>query len=72
MANNSNSKQVPTSAGLIELINPPEITLTEPKTLIDFGVVGEMLNKYEARNKEYFLSISLVFLRYNSINMASS
>ena len=42
------------SDGLIELQNAPDLTFEKPDTLIDFKIIGEMLRKYEARNKENF------------------
>ena len=40
--------------GVIELVNPPDVTLEEPKPPIDFGVLDSMMNKFDARNKEGF------------------
>ena len=53
-ANNEENTSGPSSIGLIKLTNPPDVSIEPPKTLVDFSVIGEMLNKYEARNKESF------------------
>ena len=37
--------------GVIELVNPPDITIDEPKPLIDFGVLDNIMEKFDARNK---------------------
>ena len=54
MSENSTSKQVPIPEGLIELTNPTDVSLAQLKSSIDFWVIGEILSKYEARNKEGF------------------
>ena len=38
--------------GLVQLVNPPDVTLEDSKPLVDFGVIGDMMVKFEARNKE--------------------
>ena len=48
---NSNRSQQP---GLIELVSPPDMTIEERPPLVDFEVVGNMLETFEARNKEIF------------------
>ena len=54
MSENSTSKQVPIPEGLIELTIPTDVSLAQLKSSIDFWVIGEILSKYEARNKEGF------------------
>ena len=39
--------------GLIQLTNPPDVTLDDSKPLAYFGVIGDMMAKFEARNKEF-------------------
>ena len=38
--------------GLIEFINPPDVTLEKRPPLVDFDVISTMIRKYEARNKD--------------------
>ena len=39
--------------GLIELTNPPDVNLDDSKPLMDFGKIGDMMARFEARNKEF-------------------
>ena len=43
------------SAGLIKLVNKPDVSFEQPKTLVDFKIINEMLKKHEARSKENFI-----------------
>ena len=42
-------------SGLIELVPPQDSTFEEPKTLVDFGVIGDMMQKFETRTQENFI-----------------
>ena len=49
--------------GLIQLKNPPDVTVEESKPLVDFGVIGDMMAKFEARNKKLIIDfIRISFL----------
>ena len=39
----------PNSVGLIELLNPQDVSFKQPKTLVDFKIINEMLKKHGAR-----------------------
>ena len=57
---NSNRSQQP---GLIELVSPLDLTVKERPPLVDFGVIGNMLDIFEARNKDIFLYLLTMYFK---------
>ena len=46
MSEGSSFTNCPQQPGLIELVNPPDVTIEE-RPLIDFDVIGNMIETYE-------------------------